>query len=215
MGITDIIANYILESLTEQVATMGADPFTLIDLVKVTNFKKDESGKISFETDDNQLVHLDAQFIVVAIGQYADPIFPAADGERVFYAGDIAGGACSVIDALASGRKAAFDVDAAIQQRALRNAEIGHRLVAGPMEEKIYPCNRRKTRRHERPMQPVEERLQNFDDVEITYTAKQVNQEELRCLGCGYALINPEKCIGCGVCQKLCPQGDVISMVRK
>jgi len=51
--------------------------------------------------------------------------------------------------------------------------------------------------------------------VEITYTARQVQQEALRCLGCGYALIDPEKCIGCGVCQKLCPKGDVISMVRK
>ena len=106
-------------------------------------------------------------------------------------------------------------MDAAIQQRVLRNAAIGHKLVAGPMEEKIYPCNRRKTRHHERPMQAVEDRLKNFDDVEITYTAKQVRQEELRCLGCGYALIDPEKCIGCGVCQKLCPKGDVISMVRK
>ena len=186
-----------------------------IDLVKVTKFEKDENGKISFETDDARIVHLPTQFIIVAIGQYADPIFPEANGENVFYAGDIAGGACSVIDALASGRKAAFDVDAAIQQRTLRNARIGHALVAAPIEEKIYPCNRRKTRRHERPMQDPQARLNNFDDVEYTYTARQVYQEELRCLGCGFAQIDPDKCIGCGVCQKLCPQGDVISMVRK
>ena len=186
-----------------------------VDFAKVTSFEKDENGKISFTTDDENIVHIPAQFVIVAIGQYADPIFPAADGESVFWAGDIAGGACSVIDALASGRKAAFDVDAAIQGRTVKQAEIGHELVAAPKEEKIYPCNRRKTRKHERPMQDPASRLANFDDVELTYTAKQVYQEELRCLGCGYSLIDQNKCIGCGVCQKLCPKGDVISMVKK
>ena len=186
-----------------------------IDFAKVTKFEKDENGKIHFETNDEEILHIPTDFCIVAIGQYADPIFPEADGETVFWAGDIAGGACSVIDALASGRDAAFDVDAAIQERMLRNGRIGHKLVPGPLEEKLYPCNRRKTRRHERPMQPAAERVKNFDDVEITYTAKQVYQEELRCLGCGYAMIDAEKCIGCGVCQKLCPAGDVITMVRK
>lgn len=186
-----------------------------IDFAKVTRFEKDENGRISFETDDEHLVHIPTQFCIVAIGQYADPIYPAADGETVFYAGDIAGGVCSVIDALASGRKAAFDADAAIQGRALRNASVAHEIVAAPLDEKIYPCNRRKTRRHERPMVDVEDRLKNFDDVEITYTAEQAYQEELRCLGCGYALIDQSKCIGCGICQKLCPEGDVISMVKR
>ena len=186
-----------------------------IDFAKVTKFEKDENGKIHFETNDEDILHIPTDFCIVAIGQYADPIFPEADGETVFWAGDIAGGACSVIDALASGRDAAFDVDAAIQERMLRNGRIGHKLVPGPLEEKLYPCNRRKTRHHERPMQPAADRIKNFDDVEITYTAKQVYQEELRCLGCGYAMIDAEKCIGCGVCQKLCPEGDVITMVRK
>ena len=184
-----------------------------IDFAKVTKFEKDENGKIHFETNDEDILHIPTDFCIVAIGQYADPIFPEADGETVFWAGDIAGGACSVIDALASGRDAAFDVDAAIQERMLRNGRIGHKLVPGPLEEKLYPCNRRKTRHHERPMQPAADRVKNFDDVEITYTAKQVYQEELRCLGCGYAMIDAEKCIGCGVCQKLCPEGDFQRMV--
>ena len=103
-----------------------------IDFVKVTDFGKDENGKITFKTDDSQLVHLPVSFCIVAIGQYADNIYPAADGEKVFYAGDIAGGACSVIDALASGRKAAFAVDAAMQERTLRQADTAHGLINAP-----------------------------------------------------------------------------------
>lgn len=186
-----------------------------IDFVKVTDFGKDENGKITFKTDDSQLVHLPVSFCIVAIGQYADNIYPAADGEKVFYAGDIAGGACSVIDALASGRKAAFAVDVAMQERTLRQADTAHGLINAPLEEKIYPCNRRKTMRHERPMADAEARVKSFDEVELTYTDKQFQQEALRCLGCGFASIDKEKCIGCGVCQKLCPEGDVITMVKK
>ena len=204
-----------LEGYSPKAYTGRVNTLEGIDFAKVTKFEKDENGKIHFETNDEDILHIPTNFCIVAIGQYADPIFPEADGETVFWAGDIAGGACSVIDALASGRDAAFDVDAAIQERMLRNGRISHKLVPGPLEEKLYPCNRRKTRHHERPMQPAADRVKNFDDVEITYTAKQVYQEELRCLGCGYAMIDAEKCIGCGVCQKLCPEGDVITMVRK
>lgn len=185
-----------------------------IDFVKVTNYRKDETG-IHFDTDDKEIVHLPVQFCIVAIGQYADKIYPAADGETVFYAGDIAGGSCSVIDALASGRKAAFAIDEAIENRKLRNSEISHSLEMAPREEKIFPCNRRKTLPHQRPAREVNERLKDFDDVEKTYTDKQFKQEALRCLGCGYEYVDPEKCIGCGICQKLCPQGDVIRLVRR
>ena len=186
-----------------------------IDFVKVTDYAKDAAGKITFKTDDDQLVHVPTDFCIVAIGQYADDCFPAADGKDVFYAGDIAGGACSVIDALASGRKVAFDVDAVMQDRVLRNASTAHELTAAPIDEKIYPCNRRKTMRHERPMEEPAARLKNFDEVEKTYTDKQFYQEALRCLGCGFASIDPAKCIGCGICQKLCPEGDVITLVKK
>lgn len=53
-------------------------------------------------------------------------------------------GCVVVINALASGRKARDYVDAVIQERTVRDAEIGQKLVQAPMEEKIFPCNRRR-----------------------------------------------------------------------
>lgn len=204
------MAGYSPKAYTGRVNTLEG-----IDFVKVNSFSKDADGKINFTTDDSALMHLDTDFCIVAIGQYADDLYPKADGQTVFYAGDIAGGKSSVIDAIASGRKAAFDIDAAIQKRELRNAKIDHELVQAPRNEKIYPCNRRKIQHHPRPMLDPQTRTKNFAEVEQTYTDKEASQEALRCLACGYSEINTDKCIGCGICQTLCPQRDVITMVKR
>lgn len=204
-----------MEGFSPKAYTGRVNTLEGIDFARVNSFAKDEYGKISFTTDDNSIVNIPAQFCVVAIGQYADDFYPAADGENVFYAGDITGGDCSVIDALASGRKAAFDADAAIRQRELRSAVVEHEIIDAPIEEKIFPCNRRKTQSHSRPVLDAATRTSSFDEVELTYTDKRFAQETLRCLGCGYSSIDTERCISCGVCQKLCPQGNVISMIKK
>ena len=195
----EFIEGYSPKAYTGRINTLEG-----IDFAKVVDYKKDDRGKITFNTDNSDTIHLSASFAIVAIGQYADNIFPEADGESVFYAGDIAGGPQSVIDAIASGRKAAFDVDSAIQQRTLRQSTIGHELVMAPKEEKIFPCNRRKTIRHKRPMQDASLRIQNFDDVEFTYTDRQFHEETLRCLGCGCAVIDEDLCVGCGICTTKC-----------
>jgi len=59
----------------------------------------------------------------------------------------------------------------------------------------------------------MEERLHTFSEVESGFNSAQTMQEVSRCLECGYMAVDTQRCIGCGMCQKLCPKGDAIIMV--
>ena len=54
-----------------------------------------------------------------------------------------------------------------------------------------------------------------FKDTRATMTAAQVKAESGRCLGCGAALVDPNKCIGCGICTTHCKLNAIaLSKVR-
>ena len=39
----------------------------------------------------------------------------------------------------------------------------------------------------------------------MAFTEEQVKAETARCLGCGASVVDPNKCIGCGICAQICP----------
>ena len=43
-----------------------------------------------------------------------------------------------------------------------------------------------------------------FKDDRKTFTEEQVKKETARCLGCGASFVDPNKCLGCGVCTTRC-----------
>ena len=43
-----------------------------------------------------------------------------------------------------------------------------------------------------------------FRDERVAFTAEQVQKETARCLSCGASVVDPNKCIGCGVCTTKC-----------
>ena len=183
---------------------------------KVNNFAKDENGKISFTTDENDVIEIKADWVVEAIGQTADDFWAEFRDEKdVFFVGDIASNKCSVVDAMASGREAAIRIDAGLRGREVKTDMQKQKLHLAPVMEKIFPYNRRKTMRPETPMERVDTRIEGFAEVEGVFTKEQVRQEALSCMSCGYEVVDPEKCIACGMCQKLCPKGDVITLVAK
>ncbi|MDR1575324.1 MAG: FAD-dependent oxidoreductase [Treponema sp.] len=209
----EIIEGYCpIEFETDLYPTLKAVKFS-----KVTEFTKDASGKINFVSDEHDTIEIAADWVVEAIGQGHDEFWDTVREEGVFFAGDITSGKCSVVDAMASGRHTAFAVDAALRGRALRDpaAEQADRLVAAPVEEKLFPYNFRKIMRPETPMAPAFERIKNFAGVEGVFTDEEAFRESDCCLGCGYEVVDIEECLGCGLCARLCPMGNVITMVAK
>lgn len=53
----------------------------------------------------------------------------------------------------------------------------------------------------------------SFRDAHIALTEEQVKKETARCLGCGATIVDPNKCIGCGVCTTKC-EFDAITLHR-
>ena len=54
----------------------------------------------------------------------------------------------------------------------------------------------------------------SFRDAHKTFTEEQVKAETAHCLGCGASVVDPNKCIGCGLCTTKC-EFDAIHLNRE
>ena len=50
-------------------------------------------------------------------------------------------------------------------------------------------------------------------DERVTFTEEQIKAEASRCLSCGRSVVDPNKCIGCGICTTKC-EFDAIHLKR-
>ncbi len=186
-----------------------------VEFIRVTTCGKDEDGKFSMVTDPNDTMQLKADWVVLAVGQMPEAFLSELkDNDKIFFAGDIDSNKCSVIDAMASGRKAAFKADAFIRGREVKDTLDGHILNEADVQEKIYPYNLPKMMRPKKSTISIAERKSTFQEVESGFDDNQVRQEVIACMSCGFQVVDVDKCIGCGTCQDKCPKGDVITMVN-
>ena len=88
-------------------------------------------------------------------------------------------------------------------------------LHRAPIEEKLYPATRQKDKYYPTPLLSVEERIKDTKTlVELDLSDEAAMAEVKRCLACGYQYVDSDKCIGCGICIKVCPKNNVIRIVR-
>ena len=186
----------------------SSSKLTGIEYAHIENFNPKDG---SFKTLAGTETVLPADAIIFAIGQRSDKQWQKH--EDIIFAGDIASGKCSVVDAMASGREAALKIDNELRNREYSDFTVERTVSAGDLNYKIYPAVRRKLDFSPLENLAVEERIHSFDIVEKGLTEDSAELESLRCLQCGYQAVDADKCIGCGVCQKVCPAGNVISMV--
>jgi NADPH-dependent glutamate synthase beta subunit-like oxidoreductase len=133
-----------------------------------------------------------------------DPATLASTAPGVFVAGDLAHGTRLVIDAVASGKKAA---------RSVYEHVTGRRLVPGVLTAHLPLERYRRERGYERirrvpiPVLEPEERLHDPKRlVERGYGEPEALREASRCLDCGVTpVFDGTRCVLCGGCADVCP----------
>ncbi|MCW5976791.1 MAG: FAD-dependent oxidoreductase [Bryobacteraceae bacterium] len=177
----------------------------------------DENRRFSPVYDDADTVDIEADTVLLSVGQMPDlsflggaarlPVNPETletGMEGVFAAGDVAYGAKLMIDAIASGKKAARSV-----YRYLTGSEIQPRESQFHFEIDSYRRERGYEGRGRQriPVASVQERLADPRRlVETGYTETGAQREAGRCLDCGVnTIFDGEKCILCGGCVDVCP----------
>ncbi len=186
----------------------------------------DEQRRFAPQFDETQEMVLEADFVLLSVGQSADLSFldPARDGIEmrspqqivndpatgatsapgVFVAGDIAYGPKLMIHAIASGKQAARSVYRHLRGRAIGVDEIQfHSPIERYGREKFYE---QRLRLPIPTLNPRERLLDAKALVEKGYTESQAREEAGRCLDCGVnTIFDGERCILCGGCVDVCP----------
>ncbi len=167
----------------------------------------DLEGRFRPSYDENQQVAMEADTVIVSIGQAIDLSFLSEDEglERavwgtlkvdenrlatnipgIFAGGDFTTGPTFVIRAIASGRRAALAIDKYLQGDQSRliipdeKTELGQHPQRLSQEEAEVPL----TGREELAQEPPQLRVQDFREVEAGYNEEQARREARRCLRC-------------------------------
>ena len=192
--------------------------------------------KFSPVYDENVTMEVPANKVVFAIGQaivwgdmlkgekvefwrgnypVADPVTFQTAQPDIFVGGDVYHGPKFVIDAIAEGHLAAESLHRFVRPGA--SMTIGRNLKQFVMLDKdnldIDPNSYDNAGRNQEPVEANETGALDFKDRKLTFTEEQVRQETSRCLSCGQSVVDPNKCIGCGICTTKC-EFDAIHLHR-
>jgi len=198
---------------------------------KVTGvvFKKcvsvwDAEGRFNPAYDENDTITVDCDRVFLSIGQSiiwgdllkgskvklgrgqgaeADKLTYQTAQPDIFVGGDVYTGPKFAIDAIAAGKEAAVSLHRFVQPNTSltigrnrrdfieldkTNALIDINYDTAPRQKPGYNEALRRT----------------FRDGSETFTEEQVRAETARCLSCGASVVDPNKCIGCGLCTTKC-----------
>ena len=184
--------------------------------------------------DDSDLLTLPADTIFFAIGQAYDLSFLENCGLDIettgrgmikvgydmistslpglFVSGDLAYGPKLVIDAIASGKKAAITIHEYItgKHMTLKTSEIhtGEHDKEVLHNELSHPRDYEKIKRRAVPVVAAEERVKSpLTTVEKGFTKEMAEEQGGRCLNCSVnTIFNGDRCVLCGGCADVCPE---------
>lgn len=199
---------------------------------KVTGvvFKKctrvlDEQGRFSPEYDEEQTVTIPCKHVIFSVGQaiewgnmldnldlkrrpnggaLANKLTYQTSEPDIFVGGDVYTGPRFAIDAIAAGREGAISLHRYVHENCTltigRNRRDFVELDKNNISVDSYDTSKRQI-----PAKADEKaQAATFRDLSHSLTEEQVKAETSRCLSCGASVVDPNKCIGCGVCTTKC-----------
>lgn len=122
----------------------------------------------------------------------------------IFVGGDIYTGPKFAIDAIAAGKQGAISLHRYVQEG--QSLTIGRdRLEYRSLDKDNLDFDGIKADYDSTPRQvPHTIDVASFKDNRQTFTEEQLKKETARCLGCGASVVDPNKCLGCGICTTRC-----------
>mgnify|MGYP003075062547 CR=1 FL=1 len=185
----------------------------------------DEQGRFSPEYDEEQTVTIPCKHVIFSVGQaiewgdmldnldlkrrpnggaLADKLTYQTSESDIFVGGDVYTGPRFAIDAIAAGREGAISLHRYVHENCTltigRNRRDFVELDKNNISVDSYDTSKRQI-----PAK-ADEKVQaaTFRDLSHSLTEEQVKAETSRCLSCGASVVDPNKCIGCGVCTTKC-----------
>ena len=124
----------------------------------------------------------------------------------IFVGGDAHTGPKFAIDAIAQGKQAAISIHRFVHPG--QSLTIGRdRLTYRAFDKENVDFDTVK-RDYDATARQIpgkdEAKASTFRDDRKTFTEEQMKKETARCLGCGASFVDPNKCLGCGVCTTRC-----------
>ena len=185
----------------------------------------DEQGRFSPEYNEEQTMTIPCKHVIFSVGQaiewgnmldnldlkrrpnggaLANKLTYQTSEPDIFVGGDVYTGPRFAIDAIAAGREGAISLHRYVHENCTltigRNRRDFVELDKNNISVDSYDTSKRQI-----PAKADEKaQAATFRDLSHSLTEEQVKAETSRCLSCGASVVDPNKCIGCGVCTTKC-----------
>ena len=185
----------------------------------------DAQGRFSPEYDENDTVTVPCRHVIFSVGQVIDwghmldnlhvelrpnggalanKLTYQTSEPDIFVGGDVYTGPKFAIDAIAAGREGAISLHRYVHEHCTLTIGRNRRDFIELDKENIKVETYDSSSRQIPPKADVKEQAKTFRDLSQSLTEEQVKKETSRCLSCGASVVDPNKCIGCGVCTTKC-----------
>lgn len=185
----------------------------------------DAQGRFSPEYDENDTVTVPCRHVIFSVGQaidwghmldnlhvelrpnggaLANKLTYQTSEPDIFVGGDVYTGPKFAIDAIAVGREGAVSLHRYVHENCTLTIGRNRRDFIELDKENIKVETYDSSSRQIPPKADVKEQAKTFRDLSQSLSEEQVKKETSRCLSCGASVVDPNKCIGCGICTTKC-----------